>query len=153
MFLLISNCIKCKWTRFSNQNMEFGRMHKKIHIIQSCTTCKSFTLFFYVIILSKRHFSLFSWRKEGGGRETSIWERNIEWLPPIRALIRDQSSNLSLFETMLQPTNPHWPGLQETHFKSKNIRFNGRLKWKNVKRYFMQVVTKKRDMEWNIIEP
>ena len=47
--------------------------------------------------------------REGGRerkRETSMWERNIDQLPPVCALTGEQTHNLLVFGTMLQPTEP-----------------------------------------------
>ena len=58
-----------------------------------------------------------------------MWERNIDWLPPILALTRDPTApgycacNLSVGGTTLQPTEPRWPGLKpflSTQFSSVN---------------------------------
>ena len=40
-------------------------------------------------------------------------ERNIDLLPPQCALTGNQTHNLSVFGTMLQPTEPHQPGLKK----------------------------------------
>ena len=61
-------------------------------------------------------------REQGGGRETVVWERNTDWLPPVHALTRDQTHHLGTCsdgEPILQPfgawdaaaTNrATWPG-------------------------------------------
>ena len=46
-------------------------------------------------------------REEGRERER---ERNIAWLPLIYAPTGDQTLNHSVYRTMLQPTELHWPG-------------------------------------------
>ena len=60
--------------------------------------------------------------EEKGGRGTSVWERNINWLPAARAPTRDPTCNpgicpdwelnpwpFSLWD-IAQPTEPHRPG-------------------------------------------
>ena len=55
--------------------------------------------------------------ERGEGRGKQIWERSIDWLVAFCAWIwnhmcLDQGSNLQPLDhwTMLQPTEPHWPG-------------------------------------------
>ena len=64
-------------------------------------------------------------REKERERKTSMWERNIDWLPPICTLTRDWTRHLGLhlclaqesnFQPLgvpatLQPTEPHWPEL------------------------------------------
>ena len=48
-------------------------------------------------------------REQGGGRETVVWERNTDWLPPVHALTRDQTHHLGMCsdgEPILQPLVP-----------------------------------------------
>ena len=47
-------------------------------------------------------------REEGkeNERETSMSDRNIDWLSPICIPTGDQTSNLSVYEMMLQPPEP-----------------------------------------------
>ena len=44
-------------------------------------------------------------------KERNIDVRNIDWLPPIYSLIRDQICNLMVYGMMLQPTEPPSQGL------------------------------------------
>ena len=65
------------------------------------------------------------WFERETQTHTSVWERNISWLPLVCVLIRDQTHNLgicfdqewnpwpSLHRTTLQPSKPHWPGCWE----------------------------------------
>ena len=66
------------------------------------------------------------WEREEGkeserqrGRKTSTWERNLNWLPPVHTLTRDQTHNLGMcsdresssqpflvYRTMFQPAEP-----------------------------------------------
>ena len=65
--------------------------------------------FFFVLFLSSPE-DIFSdlkrenkWERK---RETSTWERNINWLPPVRNLTRDWTFNLGMcpgWESNLQP--------------------------------------------------
>ena len=87
-----------------------------------------FVVFILFKILSQGHFFIAFWEREEG-RETLMWERNIDWLPPEHArtgncLHLDRGSNpqprhmpwleLNLqtlcYRTMFQQTEPHWPG-------------------------------------------
>ena len=43
-------------------------------------------------------------------RERWMWERNIDWFPPVHTLIRNWTHNLSVYGKMFQPSEPHWPG-------------------------------------------
>ena len=43
---------------------------------------------------------------EGGEREKHQCERNVHQLPPVHALTRDQTCNLLVYGTTLQPTEP-----------------------------------------------
>ena len=74
------------------------------------------------LFLSKPKDMLIDFRKRG--RETSMWERNISWLPLVHIPTRglnlqpkhgpwpgiNHTAFLGL-RKMLQPTEPHWPGL------------------------------------------
>ena len=58
---------------------------------------------------------LTDFRERGKGKEKekekmSINERNIDPLPPILALTRDWTSNLLVYRTMFQPTEPPGQG-------------------------------------------
>ena len=85
-----------------------------------CRNC-----FFFFEFSLEDIFSLLLEIKEGREREALMWERNMDWLPPVSTLTEDQTckpgmcpdlaSNLqtctlSVYGTMLQPTEPHWPG-------------------------------------------
>ena len=61
------------------------------------------------------------------GRETLMWERNINWLPlvvpwlglnPISGVCPDRELNRRPFTLWdnSQPTDPHWSGLQHSHY-------------------------------------
>ena len=47
---------------------------------------------------------------EEGERETPMWERNIDGLPPTFALTRNQTRNHLLCDTTLQSTQPPGQG-------------------------------------------
>ena len=63
--------------------------------------------------------------KKREGRKTLIWERNINWLPLAHTLTgtkpatqacdltRNQTYDLSVYETMLEPIEPYWPELRQ----------------------------------------
>ena len=44
--------------------------------------------------------------KEGRENETSVWERNIDWLPPVHASTGDWTHNLLVYQMTFQPTDP-----------------------------------------------
>lgn len=46
-------------------------------------------------------------------RETWVWERNIDWLPPVHSLIRDQSRNLHKFPDWKSNPQPQPFGTQD----------------------------------------
>ena len=75
-------------------------------------------------------------REEGGERETSIWEKNIDWLLPICtpagdqnhnlvcALTSNRNLNLLVYGTMLQPTQPPDQGYFSYTFSSSHFAIN-----------------------------
>ena len=72
----------------------------------------------FVFIVTQGHFFTASGGAQREG-ETSMWERHINWLPPIPTLTRhwthnlgmcltgDWTSNLSVYRAVLQPTEPY----------------------------------------------
>ena len=56
---------------------------------------------------------------EEAGRE-DVKEKNIVWLPSTRTSNGDQTRNHLVYRTMLQPTEPHWPGLRIGVFNGIN---------------------------------
>lgn len=55
---------------------------------------------------------------EGRAGERSISERSTDWLPPKRALAGDQTYNLFVSKTTLEPTEPRWPGGSREDFEA-----------------------------------
>ena len=61
-------------------------------------------------------------RKRERGRETSIGERNIrnmDWLPPLSSLTRDQTHNILVSGMTFQPTEPLGQGYTNKQTKKK----------------------------------
>ena len=50
---------------------------------------------------------LIDFRERGRRKETLMWEKNIDWLPPVCALTRDRTHSPLLHGMMLQPTDPY----------------------------------------------
>ena len=73
-----------------------------------------------------------SYREDGREREILMWERNINWLPPIHALTGDRTHILGMCpdrESNLQPFTVRnnaatkwatWPGQE-----SQNLKYHG----------------------------
>ena len=84
----------------------------------------SFSFLFFFLFSPEDIFSLLLGREEGR-------DRNMDWFCPVHTHSRDQTSNPGVYpdwelnpqtfsyRMMLQPTEPHWPGLRLIIFKSR----------------------------------
>ena len=86
------------------QALLIGRVEQKQ--VYSCEYAKHSLFYFIFLSSGKDMFLLTLEREEGGERETSLWGRNINRLPPLHTPTRNWTRNLNVYRTMLQLPEP-----------------------------------------------
>ena len=110
-FIQTKQCITIKWVLRETQNRRQVRNEMTKHLIIKTDTkygfdSNSFFLFLFFKSSPEDIFSLLLEREErrGEGRETLMWERSVDWLPPVSTWNRDWTHNLCMCPD--QASNP-----------------------------------------------
>ena len=109
------------------------------------------------------HFFPIAFTEREREREASMWESNIigclSYAPQLGtepatlacALTRDWTCSLSVYKTMLQPTEPHWPGLNDVFLKVRLDEAYIKFKQSTLRKKILISITKMY-LEYNCFE-